>query len=75
MVQSPISNDCLKVIFDDQTEPQLVPKCLLQVSVRELHNGIASDPNYGSLKDTRDEDDNISINYSTLLSLLPPNRH
>ena len=26
VVQSPISNDCLKVMFDDQTEPQLVPK-------------------------------------------------
>ena len=28
VVQSPISNDSLKVIFDDQTEPQLVPKLL-----------------------------------------------
>ena len=34
VVQSPISNDCLKVMFDDQSEPQLVPKLLLQVSVR-----------------------------------------
>ena len=34
VVQSPISNDCLKVMFDDQKEPQLVPKLLLQVSVR-----------------------------------------
>ena len=32
--QSPISNDRLKFKFDDQTEPQLVPKLLLQVSVR-----------------------------------------
>ena len=32
--QSPISNDFLKVMFDDQTEPQLFPKFLLQVSVR-----------------------------------------
>ena len=51
VVQSPISNDCLKVMFDDQTEPQLVPKLLLQVSVRELHNILVSDPNYGGLKD------------------------
>ena len=29
----------------DQTEPQLVPKLLLQVSVRELHNSLVSDPN------------------------------
>ena len=34
VVQSPISNDCLKVVLYDQTEPQLVPKLLLQVSVR-----------------------------------------
>ena len=45
VVQSPISNDCLKVLFDDQTEPQLVPKFLHQVSVRELHNSLVSDPN------------------------------
>ena len=25
VVQSPISNDCLKVMLDNQTEPQLVP--------------------------------------------------
>ena len=72
VVQSPISNDCLKVIFDDQTEPQLVPKLLLQVSVRELHNSLVSDPNDGGIKDATDEDDNIIISYSTLRSLLPP---
>ena len=47
-------------MFDDQTEPQLVPK-LLRVSVREMHNIRVSDPNYGGLKDARDEDDNIII--------------
>ena len=49
VVQSPISNDCLKVVLYDQTEPQLVPNFLLQVSVRELHNSLVSDPNYGVL--------------------------
>ena len=34
VVQSPISNDSLKVVLDDQAEPQLVPKWLPQVSVR-----------------------------------------
>ena len=62
VVQSPISNDCLKVVLDDQTEPQLVPKLLLQVSFRELHNSLVSDPNDGGLKDYRDEDYNITIN-------------
>ena len=61
VVQSPISNDCLKVVLDDQTEPQLVPKLLLQVSVRELHNILVSDPNDGGLKDARDEDGKIII--------------
>ena len=56
VVQSPISNDCLKVMLDDQTEPQLVPKLLLQVFVRELHNTLASDPNDGGIKASRDED-------------------
>ena len=70
--QSPISNECLKVMFDDETEPQIVPKLLFQVSVRELHNRLVSDPNDGGLKDARDEDGNIIISNSTLRLLLPP---
>ena len=45
VVQSPISNGCLKFIFYDQTETQLVPRFLLQVLVRELHNSLMSYPN------------------------------
>ena len=44
VVQSPIVNDCLKVNIDGHTEPQLVSKLLLHVSVRELHNSLVSDP-------------------------------
>ena len=72
VVQSPISNDYLKVVFDDQTEPQLVPIFLPQVSVREPYNSLVSDPNYGGLKDARDEENNIIISDSKLRSLLPP---
>ena len=72
VVQSPISNDCLKVVLYDQTEPQLVPKLLLLVSFRELHNSLVSDPNYDGLKDARDEDGKIIISDSTLRALLPP---
>ena len=72
VVQSPISNDCLKFMLDDQTEPQLVPKLLLQVSVREIHNSLLSDPNDVGLKDAWDEDGKIIISDSTLRSLLPP---
>ena len=57
---------------DDQTEPQLVPELLLQVSVIELHNSLVSYPNYGGLKYSRDEDDIIIISDSNLRSLLPP---
>ena len=72
VVQSPIYNDFLKVMFDDQTEPQLVPELLLQVSIIELNNNLVSDPNDGCLKDSRDEEDNIIISDSTFHSLLPP---
>ena len=41
-------------MFDDQAEPQLVPKLLLQVSVREVHNSLLSDTNDDSLKYGRD---------------------
>ena len=72
VIQSPISNDFLKVLLYDQTEPQLIPKLLPQVSVIELHNSFVSDPNYGGIKYDRDEDGKIIISYSTLRSLLPP---
>ena len=72
VVQLSIYNDCLKVMVDDQTEPQLVPKLSLQVSVRELHNSLVIDPNYVGIKDDWDEDGKIIISNSTLCSLLPP---
>ena len=72
VVQSPISNACLKVMFYDNTAPQLVPNFLLQLSVIELHNILVSDPNDGGLKEARDDENNIIISDSTLRSLLPP---
>ena len=42
VVQSPIENDCLKFKMYGYTEPQLFPKLLLHVSVRELHNNLVS---------------------------------
>ena len=59
-------------MLDDHIEPQLVPKFLLLVSVRELHNILVSDQNDGGLKDARDEYGKIIISDSTLHSLLPP---
>ena len=72
VIQSPISNDFLKVMFDDQKETQLVPNFLLHVSVRKLYNSLVIDTNDGGLKDSRDEENNIIISDSTLHSLLPP---
>ena len=72
VVQSTISNVCLKVVLYDPLKPQLVPKLLLQVSVRELHNSLVSYTNDGGLKDSRDEYGKINISDSTLRSLLPP---
>ena len=72
VVESPIPNDCLKVMLDYQTESQLVPKFLFQVSVREPNISLVSDPNDGGLKDARDEDGKTIISDSTLRSLLPP---
>ena len=48
-------------MLDDQTEPQLVPKLLLWVSIRELHDIRVSDPNDDGLKDARGEDGKIII--------------
>ena len=72
VVQSQIYNDCFKVPLDDQIEPQIVSKLLLQVSARLLNNSLVSDPNYGGMKDARHEDDNIIIRGSAFCSLLPP---
>ena len=54
VMKSLISNHCLKVMLDDQTELQLVQKTLLQVSIRELHNILVSNPIDGGLKYARD---------------------
>ena len=41
-------------MLDYQSEPQLVPTLLLQVSVRELYNNLVSDSNDGGLKDAKE---------------------
>ena len=68
----PIANDCLKLFIDGKVELQLVPKFLLQVSVRELHNSMVSPSEEGGLKEARDADNTIIISDSTLIKILPP---
>ena len=72
VAKSLIANDCLKGKIDGYTEPQLVPKRLLQVSVRKFHNNLVSATIYGGLKESTDEGDNIILSDYTLRSLLPP---
>ena len=71
-MKSPISNDCLKAIFDYQTEPKMFPKLLLQVSVKEHQNILVGDPNDGGLKEEGNEENNIIISDFTLRMLLLP---
>ena len=66
-----ISNDCLKLSIDCQVEPQLVPKLLLQISVREIHNSIVSPQEEVGLKEARDVYNNNTIHDSTLHNILP----
>ena len=63
VVHSPIANVCLKVSIDGQVETQLVPKLLLNVSIRELHNSTVSPLEEGGLKEALDADNNIIISY------------
>ena len=72
VVQYPISNNCLKVYIDGHSEPQLVPICLLQLSVRELRNSTVSLPEDGGFKEARDAETNIIFSDYTLQSILPP---
>ena len=59
-------------MLDDHTEPQLVSKLLLHVSVRELHDSLVSNTNDGGIKYALDEDGKTFLSDSTLRSLLPP---
>ena len=58
--------------IDGHTEPQLVPKLLLQVYGGKLYNKPVSDTDNGRIKEARDEENNIIISDSTSRSILPP---
>ena len=72
VVQSQISNDCLKVSIGDQSEPQLVPKLLPLVSVWDLQNIIVIPPEECGVNNARDADNNTMISDYTLRSIIPP---
>ena len=54
VLQTSISNDCLKVSIGSYTEKQVNTKLSLQVPVRELHNSIVIPPEEGVIKESRD---------------------
>ena len=64
VLQSPIANDCLKVKIDGYTEPQIVPKLLLQMSVREIHNNLVSATN---MVDSKKQEMKMIISLSVIL--------
>ena len=49
-----------------------MPKFLLQVSVRKLHNKVMIPSEEGGPEEAWDEDNHIIISDSTLKSILPP---
>ena len=71
-MKSPVVNDCLKLKIDGHTEPQLVPKLIFHVSIREHYKNLVSDTDNDGIKEAIYEVDNIIIGDSTLRSLLPP---
>ena len=73
VVQSPNLKDSLKVNIDGHTEPQLVLKLLLQVSVWEPHNSLVSYPVDGGTKEARYTENDIIISDPTLLHYWRPN--
>ena len=50
----------------------MVTKLLLQVSIREPHNSLFSDPNVCGIKESNNEENNIIISDSRLRTLLSP---
>ena len=60
VVKQPTANYHLKVSVDDQTE-KVIPKLLLQVSVREINNRMVTTPAEGGIKEARYKENNVII--------------
>ena len=58
--------------IDGHYETHIVPKLLLQVSVWELHNIMASPPEEGGIKYAMDEENNIISSGSTPRNIMTP---
>jgi hypothetical protein len=72
VVQSPITSDTL-LLPDRETGLTIcVPKLLLEISIRELHNDLIAPPKSGGLAEARDAEGHVIISDSVLRCLLPP---
>ena len=73
VVQSTKFNDYLKLNIGGHTRPQIDPKLLLKLYIRELHNSLVRDPLDGVIKEARDAENNSIISDSTLRYYFHPN--
>jgi hypothetical protein len=66
VVTSPICNETLLVKKQGSIEKQRVPKLLIEITVRELHNLLVAPLEHGGLPQSRDEDGIIIVGDTTL---------
>jgi hypothetical protein len=72
VIQSPITNDTLLIVNQETGIMIRVPKLLIEISVRELHNDLLELPESGGLAEARDAEGKVIISDSVLRCLLPP---
>ena len=71
VIESPISNDALLKLNPVTGKKERVPKLLLQIPVRELHNDLLKPVEEGGLAEARDDDGRALISDTALRSMMP----
>jgi len=72
VIQSPITNDTLLIDYRNTGVTTRVPKLLIEISIRDLHNDLLELPESGGLAEARDAEGKVIISDSVLRCLLPP---
>jgi hypothetical protein len=70
VIQSPITNDTLLIGNRNTGVTTRVPKLLIEISIRELHNDLLELPGSGGLAEARDAEGKVIISYSVFSFLL-----
>ena len=71
--ESPIACDTLLIIYVEYVVKQIIPRLLLECSMRQFHNEIIASPYDRGLLGSRHTNTNDVINSDTMLiSLAPP---